>query len=56
MKYRNFVRAPRENFVPNTRVKGSFVRTPVMALAFEKAGVVIDQSDLQLEAAIRVPA
>jgi hypothetical protein len=53
---RNFVRAPDRNFVPHTRVKGSFVRRTALSEAFARAGLVeTNERGFAMEASIRIP-
>jgi hypothetical protein len=56
MPNRNFIRAPKDGYVPNTRVHGSFVRRTALSEAFAAAGLVeTHERGFTLEAAIRTP-
>lgn len=56
-KVRNFIRPQNNGYVPNTRVKGSFVRRTTMSEAFARVGLVeLHDRGFLAEAAIRIPA
>ena len=65
MANRNFVRVPKNGFVPNTSVRGSFNRATSIGLALERAGIASIRTTkgefpvrlpLVGEAQVRIPA